>query len=444
MPPATKWAIGLLLFAAALSVRVELLWRAEARDTLARHFEKRAVVEGRVVADPDVRATGVRVPLAVTSVSSSTEKGVLLVVLPKDAAVVYNDLLVVRGKIEAPEAFVTDTGRVFDYPGYLRVQGVSALMQRATLVSRAAGEWSVRGQLFALKHAFEDSLERIFPARDAALLEGILLGNKRGLPDSLETAFIIASLIHVVVLSGYNISIVSEAVLRATTRLPRLLQYALGVALLIFFVLMTGAGSTSIRAGIMALIAILARYLRRSAAALRSLAAAAVMLVLWNPLVVLYDPSFALSFLATLGLIMLSPYIESKLPRFFAHHEQLRSITASTVAVQIYILPALLYYTGTLSLVGLPANILTLPLIPFAMLTGFLAGLLGFLSPLLGLVPALLSDMVLRWLMFVAETAASLPFSHATIPAFPLWLLAAVYVPLTFVAARTYLRQPAN
>lgn len=264
------------------------------------------------------------------------------------------------------------------------------------------------------------------------------MGNKRGLPDTLTTAFIIASLIHVVVLSGYNISIVSEAVLRATKFLPRTLRYVLGVALMVLFVIMTGAGSTSVRAGIMAVIAILARYLHRSAAALRSLAAAAVVLVLWNPLVVLYDPSFALSFLATLGLILLSPWVESKLPKIFSTHEQLRSIAASTIAVQIYVLPALLYYMGVLSFVALPANILTLPLIPFAMLTGFLAGLFGLLHPLLGLVPALFSDLVLRWLMFVAENAAALPFSHAVIPAFPLWLLALVYVPLSIFAWRMY------
>jgi competence protein ComEC len=438
MQPATKVSLVVLIFAALLLARVEFLWRVEAAQTLPSFIGKAASVEGAVVTDPDVRDTGVRVNIAVSAINGKAGSGTLLVVLPKGTAVTYGDELVVQGSLQAPQSFMTDTGRVFDYPGYLRVQGVSALMQKAKLMSRAPGAWSLRGTLFSVKHAFERSVEKILPAQDAALLEGILLGERRGLPQALTTAFIIASLIHVVVLSGYNISIVAEATLRSLRFLPRTLGYALGIVLMILFVLMTGAGSTSLRACIMALIAIVARYLRRPAVAMRSLVCAAAVLVLFNPLVALYDPSFVLSILATFGLITLSPWVEAHLPKLLSRHGQVRSIAASTIAVQAYVLPALLYYTGIFSFVALPANILTLPFIPFAMLMGFVGGLLGFIHPLLGLVPALLSDLVLRWMMFVANTAAGLPLSHVVVPAFGAWLLALVYVPLTFVAFLAY------
>lgn len=444
MPPVTKAAFILLFFSALLIVRVEFLFSGEAAATVPHAIGKTVSITGTVVTDPDIRDTSVRVNLAVQTIGSSTGTGTLLAVLPKDTAVAYGDTLVVRGAVTAPAAFMTDTGRVFDYPGYLRVQGVSALMQKAKVVERTAGGFSVRGLLFDIKHAFEKSIEKILPAQDAALLEGILLGERRGLPAALTLAFIIASLIHVVVLSGYNISIVSEAVLRATRFLPRTASYSLGVALMILFILMTGAGSTSLRAGIMAVIAIVARFLRRPTIAMRSLAAAAAILILWNPLVVLYDPSFILSFLATFGLITLSPWVESHLPLWLKKYPQIQSVAASTIAVQLYVLPALLYYTGILSLAALPANILALPFIPFAMLMGFIAGMLGLIHPLLGLVPALLSDLALRWLMFVAQTAANLPLSHATLPPFPAWVVVAVYVPLTLLAARTYLRTQTN
>ena len=344
-----------------------------------------------------------------------------------------------QGTIEAPLPFVTDTARIFDYPGYLRVQGVSAIMPFAKLQAQSAAPLSVQGALYAAKHAFEHSVERILPAQDAALLEGILLGERRGLPAALTAAFIIASLIHVVVLSGYNISIISESVLRSTRFLPRALQYGLGIVLMLLFILMTGAGSTSLRAGIMALIAILARYLGRPAAALRSLAMAAMLLVLLNPLVLLCDPSFVLSFLATFGLITLAPAVERRLT-WLRTLPQMRSIAASTTAVQLYVLPALLYYTGIFSFVALPANILALPLVPFAMLAGFIAGVLGMVHPLLGLLPALLSDLVLRWMTWVANTAASLPLSHTTLPPFSPWAAALVYVPLTAAAIALYVR----
>lgn len=438
MSAPTKAALLLLLFAVLLGARVEFLWRTEAAQTLPRYIGTTQAVTGTIAADPDVRDSGVRVNLSVQSIASTTGSGMLLVVLPKGTKVAYGDTLTVRGPISAPETFLTDTGRVFDYPGYLRVRGVRAMMERAALVSRATAGASVVGSLYALKHAFERSIERVLPAQDAALLEGILLGERRGLSDALTAAFVVASLIHVVVLSGYNISIVAEATLRSLRFLPRTLGYVLGVVLMVAFVLMTGAGSTSLRAGIMALVAILARYLHRNAVAMRSLVFAAAALVLINPLVVLYDPSFILSVLATFGLITLAPWVEARLPRLFRKHEQIKSITASTVAVQLYVLPALLYYIGTLSFVALPANLATLPFIPFAMLMGFVAGLVGFVHPLLGLVPALLSDLVLRWMMLVAQTAANLPLSHATIPPFSEWVLLALYVPLTFAALTAF------
>jgi competence protein ComEC len=439
-----KAALLLLALAALFVLRLELLWHNESVQTIPQYIGSSERVIGTVASDPDVRDTSVRVNLAVESVGDAEGSGTLLAVLPAGSQVSYGDRLLVRGAIGAPQPFLTNTDRVFDYASYLRVGGVLAMMPKAQLLDSQPGGRSLKGSLYALKHAYEHSLERILPPEDAALLEGILLGERRGLPLALTQAFIISSLIHVVVLSGYNISIVAEATLRSLRFLPRTLGYGIGIVLMILFILMTGGGSTSLRAGVMALIAILARYVRRPAVAMRSLVIAAVLLALWNPLVVLYDPSFILSVLATFGLITLSPWVESHLPRFLSAHEQIKSITASTISVQIYVLPALLYYTGVLSFVAVPANLLALPLIPFAMLTGFIAGLLGFVHPLLGLLPALLSDLVLRWMMFVATSAANLPLSHTVIPPFSGWLLVALYIPLTLVAVRTYLRSSAT
>jgi competence protein ComEC len=194
----------------------------------------------------------------------------------------------------------------------------------------------------------------------------------------------------------------------------------------------------------MGIIAILAQYMRRRAVAMRSLIAAAAAMALWNPLILLHDTSFILSVLATFGLITLSPFVEEYLgwiPRW--NYFDVRAIAASTIAVQIFILPALLYFMGVLSFVALPANIVTLPVVPFAMLFGFFAGLLGLVHPMLGLPFALVADMPLRWMMLVANTAEALPFSSATIAAFPAWVVIAVYIPLTAAAMHAY-RQNAS
>jgi competence protein ComEC len=193
----------------------------------------------------------------------------------------------------------------------------------------------------------------------------------------------------------------------------------------------------------MGMIAILARYLERPTDALRALIVAAAGMALWNPPILLHDPSFILSVLATFGLITLSPSVERYF-RYLPERFGLRSIAASTISVQIFVLPMLLYLTGILSFLSLPANMLALPVVPFAMLMGFLAGVAGLVHPLLAFPFTFVADMLLKWMMLVATTEHALPFSSAVVAAFPAWIVAVLYAPLTWFAMRRYLNPPAT
>lgn len=441
MPASTRAGLGgprsvsvvVVLLGIALGARFWMAFSAPPADIL-NYTGKMAVVSGVVVDDPDIRATSARVTLAVATINTRKASGKILAALPKDTEVEYGDRLTVRGTLEEPQNFETQSGKEFDYQNYLRVRGISATIGRAALISRERDGFSIMGALFSLKHSFERSLERVVPEPQVSLLEGILLGERGGFTQELLQAFVLVGLIHVVVLSGSNISIVAEAVFRALGFLPRTLTYFVGGALMLLFVLMTGGGAASVRALIMAAIALLARYLRRPAAALRALIAAAVLMLLWNPLL-LGDSGFVLSVLATFGLIMFAPSIESKLlfvPAWAVFN--LRSIVATTLAVELFILPALLYFSGTLSFLSLPVNALVLPFVPLVMLAGFAAGICALLHPALALVPALLVDVLLRLIIWITQSAAALPFSAASVVAFPLWLLLVSYAPLLWAA----------
>lgn len=427
------------LYIFAFCIRLIFFIEAEAHETLVRYVGESAQVEGVVVNDPERRATSLHINVKVSSIDGEKTSGTLLVILPRTTELKYGDKVVVRGRIVLPESFETDTGREFDYAGYLRVQGVSAMMQRATLEKREQGGWSVHKTLFGIKHIFERSLESLFPEPDSSLLEGILLGERRGLPKDLTAAFIMSGLIHIVVLSGYNISIVSESMLRATSFLPKTLNYGVGGLLMFLFALMSGGGATTVRALVMGLIAILARYLKRPADALRALGVAGAGMVFLNPPIILHDPSFILSMLATFGLITLSPAAEKHL-QWLPEKLGLRAIAASTISVQLFVLPALLYLTGVFSFLSFPANVLALPVVPFAMLAGFLAGLVGIVHPVLAFPFICIADVLLRWIISIATMVHTLPFSAVIAPAFPVWVAVLAYVPLTIFAVWIYRR----
>lgn len=435
------YAILFFAYVLIFCVRVLFLLHAEAGESLPRFVGEHAEVIGVVVNDPDRRTTSLHTNVEVESINGSSAKGTLLALLPRDAQLEYGDKVKVSGVILLPQSFDTDTGREFDYAGYLRAQGVSATMQRASLDNVERGSWSLHKTLFAIKHIFENAVERVVPEPQSSLLEGLLIGEKRGLPDDLNKAFIASGLVHVVVLSGYNISIVAEAMLRATSFLPTVFNYSLGAVLMVLFAVMSGSGAATVRALLMGLIAILARYLKRPADALRALVFAASAMALWNPHVVLHDPGFMLSVLATFGLITISPTVEkyvSWMPERFG----IRSIAASTLSVQLFVLPALLYQTGMLSFLALPANVLALPVVPFAMLFGFIAGMLAMIHPLVAFPFTFVANILLEWMILVAQTIYALPFSAAVVATFPAWVAIVIYIPLTAGALYLYMQTP--
>ena len=436
----------MLSLVALVFARYEVLKYFEAQHSLAGYADRTAVVVGLVAGDPDRRATSLRVPLKVETINGQdAPHGKLLVLLPRESEVAYGERLEVRGLIALPESFETDTGRVFDYQGYLRVRGISAVMSRAMLRAQEPAGLTVLGPLYSLKHVFEDSLEQNIAEPEVSLLEGMLLGERGGFTQELLQAFAVVGLIHIVVLSGSNIAIVAEAVFRLlglVRRLPRAWLFGLGFVTIVLFALMTGGGAATVRAVIMGAIAILARYLRRPEAALRALIVAAVAMVLWNPLVLWLDNGFILSVLATFGLITLAPYIETKLTKLPSWERfNIRSIVATTIAVEIFILPALLYTSGMFSILSLPVNMVVLPLVPLVMLVGFVAGVLGSVHPLLAFVPAFIAQFMLRIVIGIAELSADIPLASAVVASFPWWIAALVYVPLTYLALRLYWRE---
>jgi len=431
---------GVVLVSLSLGLlRTSVALQQEAGDGLRAYHDQEVVMVGRVLNDPDRRDASLHVELAVVRVYDAPVQGKVLLFVPRDEKVAYNDQIVVRGALTRPQSFTTDTGHTFDYANYLRAKGISSVVYRAQVDTVDPGGWTVLGQLYDIKHLFERSLERQYPEPDASLMAGMLLGEKHGMPEEVTDDFVQSGLIHVVVLSGYNISIVSESIFRLLSFLPQTLRIGLGGTCMILFALMAGAGAATMRALLMGLIALMARYLHRPAAALRALALAATGMVLVQPQLLLYDPGFILSVLATFGLVTLSTWVEVGLGRwrlFRRAPENIRSIAASTIAVQIYILPALLYFSGTLSFLSVPANVLALPVVPAAMLLGFVAGVFGLVSPLISTVPALASDLLLKWMLIIAHTTASVPLGAVTTGEFSPLVLVAVYIPLTWFALK--------
>jgi len=364
----------------------------------------------------------------------------------------YGDLVKVTGKLSSPRNFASNGGRVFDYINYLGKDDIFFEFKKAKIevlekdqdqkMVKFFGVYNISKKLFEIKIGFLNNLKKVLGEPHAALAGGLVVGEKAALGKELIDDFRRAGLIHIVVLSGYNITIIAAMIRRVLSFLPRTLGILLGGIGIILFGILVGGGATVVRSCIMAIIALLGELLRKDYKALRALFIAALLMLIQNPLILFYDPSFQLSFLATLGLIVLSSPIEKRIG-FITERFGIRPMVASTLATQIFVSPLIFYMMGQLSIVGILVNIVVLPFIPLTMLLVFLAGVFGFVSLLISEIIGWGAHILLSYELFVVRNASHIPYAVISLSVFSTRILIGVY--LLYIAFYYYaISKPKN
>jgi len=352
----------------------------------------------------------------------------------------YGDRIMARGTLLRPEKFEGAPGKFFDYPGYLSARGIYFEIKRATVSLASRGEGNpVLSALYSFKEKFLGNLSRVIPEPEQSLLAGIIVGAKESLGKDLLDDFRKVGLIHIVVLSGYNVTIVADSIVKFFSFLPRAYGSVLASSGIIFFAALVGGGATVIRASIMALLVVFARYLGRIYDVTTALVLAGFIMLIQNPKILVFDPSFQLSFLATVGLIYFSPFVE-RYVRFLPERFGARDIARATLATQIFVTPFLVYLTGSVSLVSLPANIISLAVVPSIMFLGFLGGALGFISHVLVIPFGYIATAFLSYILFVTEKFSALPFASYTLPSVPVAVPILCYAALSLLLARRFVK----
>ncbi len=346
------------------------------------------------------------------------------------SSVAYGDKVEVKGKLEKPGIIEDETRQPFDYAKYLSKDDIYFTMSftKVEILSHGHGNL-IKQILFNLKHSFIAKIKEILAEPESSLLSGLLVAGKAAMPKSILEEFRRAGVIHIVVLSGYNITIIAEFI---RTVFSSAKFSIIGV---LFFVIMTGAQATVVRAAIMVLAVILAKMVRRNFSAPRALLVAAFLMLVHNPKILVFDPSFQLSFLATCGLIFVSPIVNKYLP-FITEKWGIKTIISTTVATQITVLPLLIYSMGNVSLVSLPANILILLFIPYTMLAGFVAALIAYISPAIAWPFSYLAHLLLAWILAVSHYLGNLSYASVSVPLFSFWLIVIVYLVMIILLRR--------
>lgn len=350
--------------------------------------------------------------------------------------VVYGDRVELAGNFKEPGVIEGEDGRDFDYAKYLSKDDIYQTMSFAevTVIFHHNGN-PVLSALFKIKQSFVGQIRMILPEPQASLLSGLLVAGKEAMPKEIIDEFKRAGVVHIVVLSGYNLTIIADSLRRAAAALLPRAALPLSLSGILLFILMTGADATVVRAGLMVLAVILAKSFGRRVSAGRVLLVTAFLMILENPKILVFDPSFQLSYLATLALVYVSPLVEKYLSRV-PQRWGFRGMFATTIATQITVLPYLIYSMGNFSLVSLPANVLILLIIPLTMLTGFIAAGLSYASVIVAMPFTYLSHMLLSWILFVSHFLGSLSFAAINIPPVSFWPVLVIYLVLIMLVRR--------
>ncbi len=384
-------------------------------------------VTGVVAKEPDVRDLTTNLLLQVDGLTADDRLafpvvGKLLVHTPRYPAIAYGSRLQVAGKLKTPQ-----NNTDFDYKSYLARQDIFTEMDwpAILLLERDLGNPLI-SSLLTIKAAARETVGRLLPDPEAALLNGILLGYDHGLPKDLAEDFQATGTSHIIAISGFNIAIIASILLRGSRYFvsPRAagLIAITGISL---YTILVGADAAVLRAVIMGAMLIVALlFLGRPTFLYASLFAAALFMTLANPLL-LWDVGFQLSFMAVLGLMLyvgpwskrisgrLAPHVGESKARRITH--MIADVSLATLAAIVMTLPVMLLHFDRISLVSPLTNLLILPAQPGVMIIGGVAAILGMISPVLGQIPAWAAWLLLTYTIRVVRFFADLSFSSVAV-----------------------------
>lgn len=266
-----------------------------------------------------------------------------------------------------------------------------------------------------IRDGFTDQVRETIPEPQVSLAAGYLTGQKNALPETLSDQLRTVGLTHVVVASGYNLTILVQFARRLLAERSKYLAVFSSSLLIASFILITGFSPSMSRAGLVAGLGLLAWYYGRTIHPLVLLPFAAAVTALIEPSYVWGDIGWYLSFAAFAGVLIFAPLITRFL--WSAEPGLLKRLIVETLSAQLLTLPLIIYTFSQYSPYALLANILVLPLVPLVMVLTFLTGISNLIFPFIGSLMSLPCILLLKYMTTVVEGVASLPGARSEIEA---------------------------
>jgi competence protein ComEC len=406
---------------------------------------------------------------------------------------IYGERVAFTGKLRLPRNFRNPGA--FDYEGYLHGLGLAALgsvdAAKIQVLPGRSGSWPGRWRNAVRRSILEHITSRgLWGREDSALLAAMVIGHDSLLLRDVRDEFQETGVYHLLVVSGMNVGLLAFAVFWLARRLrtPDWAASVITIVLAGFYAGIAGMGVPIQRAVLMLSLFLVARLLYRGREPLNAAGFAALIVLVLTPRA-LFEAGFQLTFLALLAIFGISlPLLERTSepcrmslrhldsigydlhlpPRLAQFRLDLRLIAdrlarfvgalaarwlvtgsvaaavalyevtlVSSITQAVLVLPMRVYFHRA-AVIGMPANILALPLAGVLLNSAVAAVAISYLSTLLARVPALLASLCLRWTLLSIGWLSHLHISQWRMPEpdAAMWLIAAVAIGVALMAVR--------
>ena len=353
----------------------------------------------------------------------------------------YGQQISMQGTVNVPAEQRNPGG--FDYRSYLETQGAAAVFYGSAsgIASLGVSESLslLRRSAIQLRQRIAGILGAYMPQRESGLLIGMLFGDSAKLDTATTLYFRRCGVSHLLAVSGLHTGLVAAFILfilkRSGLGKNNRLLFFLTVLLLFCYVYLTGLKPSALRAFFMISTGLLAYCLEREQDLSVTLAAACLLTLLYNPLL-LFSVGFQLSYGATAAIIILAlrwqksfnALLDRPVFASLPFTRQLSSLAAVTFAAQFGVLPLGAWYFSQVSLVAFLVNLVLLPIMSFVLGIGLFAALIGLLLPAAGSFLALSAYPLLAYMAWITKFMGAVRF--AVLELFPprIWEICLYYL----------------
>ena len=280
----------------------------------------------------------------------------------------------------------------FNYDKWMLMKDISGtLYEKFSLpskVSKIQDSW-LHQQVSITRTRLKEGIQKIFPNKEAALLLGMLIGDKSQLSKTDYQNFIESGIVHIIAVSGGNLVMIVVFLSAVLFWFPFYIRNGLIILGVIAFALLCGGDSSVIRALIMAVLSLFALFRGREIQIWRLLKYAFAVMLCYNPFFLTYDLGFLLSFGAVIGIVIVSEWwtklqeekdwknkSKEKKIRLPFLAKFLKNYGLPTLGATLGTLPILLFFIGQTNLTGVLINLIIVPLVPIITIGGFCSMLL--------------------------------------------------------------------